>query len=77
MLSKKCLVKAVHHVNFESFIMVIAGNEAARDLVSPHCIELIKKAVSCHEIEDPVSDVSLKHLNPRPITHTSAVYAQK
>ena len=75
MLSKKCPVKAIHHVNFESFIMVIAGNEAARNMVSPHCIELIKKAVSCHEIEDPLSNV-LKHLNPIPIINTPAVYAK-
>ena len=69
-------VDATHHVDVNLFRMGISGNEAARDLFSPHCIELIKKAVSCHEFEDPVSDVSLTHLNPIPITTYAAVYAK-
>ena len=43
--AKKRPVKATNHIDLKSFIMVIDGNEAARALVSPHCIELIKKAV--------------------------------
>ena len=56
-------------------MMDFGGNEPARALVSPHCIELEKKAVSCHEIEDPLSNVR-QHLNPTPITNTAAVYVK-
>ena len=52
-------------VELKLFMMHFVGKEPARTLVRSHCIELVKKAVSCHEIEDPLSDV-LKHLNPIP-----------
>jgi hypothetical protein len=55
--------------------MPIAGNEAARRLVKPHCISLVQKAQSHYEIEDPLSDVK-RHLKPVEITNNGAVYAR-
>ena len=44
-------------VELKLFMMDFVGKEPAHTLVRSHCIELEKKAVSCHEIEDPLSDV--------------------
>ena len=63
-------------VELKLFMMHFVGKEPARTLVRSHCIELKKKAVSCHEIEDPLSDVLRNHLKPTPITNTAAVYAK-
>jgi hypothetical protein len=61
-------------VDCKSYMMPIAGNRTARDLVKPHCTRLVQHAQTCNEFENPHSDVLDLHLTPSPVTNRAAIY---
>lgn len=64
------------NVDYSLFVMCMSGDKAARDLAEPLCKQAVQLAQSCHEFEDPQSDVLRLHLKPATIKNTAGVYAR-
>ena len=61
-------------VDWNLYMMPIAGNRKARDLIKPYCTSLVQLAKTYLEFENPLSDVHELHLKPIPVTNMAAVY---